>query len=966
MPAKNILVANIGLGNAKKNANCSNRVQTRARVHDTLLRATNEVGPVTLMAIQELGDLDFMPAPFFGKTVTDDAHLLQEADSKARGVGIFANSNCYEVIDNTGWKDEIVAVSDFYPGRNGTRKKFGLINVYRLTHKDQKRTVEETTEKVKEIIKTFRTKNISKIVICGDFNAEGYLNFGGTFVEITHEKLFHKHNHSSRKTKIDRVFSNFPNETRIEAVFDSIEAINKDQESSELGHKPYIIQIGRKDIPKEVSKAEIVSIRNLKKVSKEPVKFLEFDTAKARQKSMWEQKDICEKMASDFTRRVQDALDSARTKIKRSGQKSLDHVLISEIERAETAIDSGKKQDKMMYKFARNIKNGIDEKIAGHQEGCSLKDKSAKLQDKLNNLNPTDLKLGLEMVKEIYDQKGVAVEAAWAGNMKNFKSLILSTSNSGALDCFGMSLKMTKTLLRKTSWTRRLREILELCLECGYFPAIWRQDEISFLYKGGCRKEGSNYRPITIAPSLGKHFERVIAEMMRPMDDRNYDNHAYKSRRSCLTAIVDLQKKLTYARLLSSDKDPKKYKCLSLISPDDIAGAFESIDHVLVSKALEYLFAKERRARLPDVILSYLDRKSSLIDRDTGEKIELIKKFIRKTSPQGSILSPILWRVYDNIFTHLYKNNLKVLQEEHEDIIAISHVSYADDHITVVTFWVLVEFTNDQTARRSSELLFSVRCLIADATRQMGCGVNPIKSENIVPKKYAHMVDVNFDKVTPPADKPNVFKGKFKFKWLGYFLKLRENHTIEFCEDEIEKRLNQIHAFRAQIFQYTNNMRIKWRVYQTFISPFVELYTPFVAQSNIHKITCVHKLQHRSICEALGIPTTANRDRVEEKVGERSVQEKTKRMACRVIQAMNLERPHQTKFLTRATRNNKTALLYSHDPDDRMDFTHRLDFYANLEVKQTSKVKIDFKNIKNWANIVNSSIKEKIAQKSQK
>lgn len=90
---------------------------------------------------------------------------------------------------------------------------------------------------------------------------------------------------------------------------------------------------------------------------------------------------------------------------------------------------------------------------------------------------------------------------------------------------------------------------------------------------------------------------------------------AYKSKRSCLTAIVALQKKLTYARMLASEKDLKKYKCISIISPDDIAGAFESIDHTLVARAIELIFERELRANLSGVILSYLDRRSTLIDR---------------------------------------------------------------------------------------------------------------------------------------------------------------------------------------------------------------------------------------------------------------------------------------------------------------------------------------------------------------
>lgn len=952
MATKNLLVANIGLGSSKNKKNTENRTQTFKRVHDTLWRATQEVGKVSLMAIQELGDCKFVPAPFFGPTATDDSHLMDDENSNARGVGIYARSNCFEALDNHEWRDEIVAVSDYYPWKNGVKKRFGLINVYRLTHKDNLKTVEETVKKVKEIIKIFRLKNVYKILIVGDFNTESRLDFGDKFTETTHDSLFHKHNNSTRKTKIDRVFSNFSNEIRIEAVFPSIEAVNKnDEESLDLGHKAYVIQIGRKVITAKPNRSAIVSIRNLKKESKKPVTFKEYDAEEAKTLSENQKIKLAECLPSD-PHRMLDVAEKAKTQIRSNKAKSNDHVLIEEIEKAEDARDSGKKQDKLLIKAAGNIKNGLKDQESEQTERCSLSAKSEKLQTKLKNFNPTDLETGLKIVHELYGGSE-KIEANWLSQKKKFKSVVWSTSNSGALDCFGLSLKMTKTFLRNSQWANRFKEIVDLCLVIGYFPNIWRDDEISFLFKSGDRKDGKNYRPITIAPSLGKHFERVIAEMMRPMDDLNHDNHAYKSRRSCLTAIVALQKKLTYARLLASEKDLRKYKCISMISPDDIADAFESIDHKLVAKAIELIFSKEKRANLPGVILSYLDRRSTLIDRSTGERIALIKTFIFKTSPQGSILSPLFWRIYDGIFTKMYKNNLELLQEQEEDIIVISHVSYADDHLTVVTFWVEIDETVENIAYRSSQLLFQVRSMLADATKQLGCGINPLKSENIVPDYLAPLVDTNFDKLEIPEDNPNVFKGKSKFKWLGYYLKLRNNHTIEFSEHEIVKRINQIHKFRREIYQYTNNIRIKFRIYQVFISPFVELYTPFVAQSNINSITCVHTLQHRSLCEAVGIPTTANRDNVEEKLGERSVLEKTKRMACRIIEALDLDRPEATKRLTRQTRNNKNALLFSHDKNDRQDFTHRLDFFKNLTVKETAKVRFNHLNIKRWANSIN-------------
>ena len=85
-------------------------------------------------------------------------------------------------------------------------------------------------------------------------------------------------------------------------------------------------------------------------------------------------------------------------------------------------------------------------------------------------------------------------------------------------------------------------------------------------------------------------------------------------------------------------------------------------------------------------------------------------------------------------------------------------------------------------------------------------------------------------------------------------------------------------------------------------------------------------------------------------------------MANRIIQALDLERPETTKVLTRQTRNNKKDLLFSHDKNDREDFTHRLDFFSNLQVKETVKVKFNHYNIKRWAATINKKVKSIISR----
>lgn len=185
-------------------------------------------------------------------------------------------------------------------------------------------------------------------------------------------------------------------------------------------------------------------------------------------------------------------------------------------------------------------------------------------------------------------------------------------------------------------------------------------------------------------------------------------------------------------------------------------------------------------------------------------------------------------------------------------------------------------------------------------------------------------------------------------KWLGFHLTLNIHHQIRFDENEIQKRCNSIAKLRDQIFQYTNTISIKFRIYKIFIAPYIELYTPLIAQDfdgTGRKISCLHTLQHRSLCKALGLCQTTSRRELELKVGERSVEEKTRRMAIRIIAAMNLK---PIMCDAKINRQNVGVLLYPNNKYDRQNLINRLFFYKALDIEDTKKAKFRLHQIKKW------------------
>lgn len=148
-------------------------------------------------------------------------------------------------------------------------------------------------------------------------------------------------------------------------------------------------------------------------------------------------------------------------------------------------------------------------------------------------------------------------------------------------------------------------------------------------------------------------------------------------------------------------------------------------------------------------------------------------------------------------------------------LIMITHIGFADDHITVITFMIQIEKPDILVAKKMSNILHTTRQLLNYSTIEMGCSINPIKSENIVPSKFADLVDLNFEKDT--KNDPKIYAGKDNFKWLGYFLQITEKHELIFDESKIEKHCKMIASFRNQVFQYTSNIHLKWRIWFSFL-----------------------------------------------------------------------------------------------------------------------------------------------------
>ena len=933
-----ILCTNIGLGGSESaqdpielgGVNDNVRKVWR-RVHDriTAIRYKWNIEP-SILGLQEDGGYNFPFEPFYGHPIITDYDVSGTQGRGKRGVSTYCRiEDCHPVnaLDNI---HEMTTVIFNYKNDKNMKKRAGYINFYRNQHRLHGRSTDDTIKAIKNMVKHLRVDHgIRKVFIQGDLNDEKHVNIGPGFREVTHRKLFHKSNRHTRKTKIDRVWANF-NDFGILDVFETAEN-KEDNEEKDIGHKTIALYVGRKPKLPEKKSIKIIDMKELKSVTRGTTPDFTI-----KDDFYPESPEDIDALTNDFMTTMS-KLSKKATKTVKAKHSSADKVFLEDIEIAENAILHGKKESKLLYSAMRKMKNGL--------EGISdttkptLEQLGKKLENKLEKLNNAKHDTAMKVVDEMFGPKSGYSCKTWS-NLDEFKKICINTSNSGAKDNVGFSLKITKVFLENRSILRRYEAIITRCLEIGYFPTDWKNDLIHFIYKNkGEKGDPANWRPITIASSFGKHFEKTISYMISGMDDGNNDNHAYKSKRACMTAIATAQKAFLEDHLKTLGMDMNGLKVITSISLDDISGAFESVDHVVLARCLELIFKKESRYNVKGIILSYLNRKAKVIGDDINDSYNLSAKPLRSI-PQGSILSPLLWRLFDGIFTQLYKNAFPKIYGKNKDILVITHIAYADDHMTIFSILVEVTDSNEKIGRRLSRIFDMLRYLLKSATSTLGSDINPKKSESIVLSHLAPFITLKEKTDKDPSN---------AFKWLGYHLFINDQMRLEFDEKKIKETINAVNDFMRKAFSYTAQLGIRWKIYKVYISPFVELFLPLVIQttsSGPRAKTIIHDLQHRTICLALGLPWTTGRRELELLLGEKAVEEKAQRMATRLIDSLGFERPtfRESTISLRSGRDT----WYPTNKNDQAQFMVRLFIFKELTLEKTPKIKFESKKVKSW------------------
>ena len=210
---------------------------------------------------------------------------------------------------------------------------------------------------------------------------------------------------------------------------------------------------------------------------------------------------------------------------------------------------------------------------------------------------------------------------------------ILDPSKATGLD--GLGPKIIK--LAANSISPFISTLITKSIISGTFPSQLKCAKVFPIFKGGSKSDPSNYRPISILPTVSKIFEKHVNKHLMNYLKKykliHESQSGFRKKHSCQTALVKLID-----------------QWMSCIDKGDLVGslfidfrkAFDVVDHTILMKKLELYKLSETSLNW---FKSYLSERKQAVDNGHGHS-EFIQ--IKSGVPQGSILGPTLFLLFIN------------------------------------------------------------------------------------------------------------------------------------------------------------------------------------------------------------------------------------------------------------------------------------------------------------------------------
>ena len=827
------------------NVGSYNTLGVRFETHERLADILNEKGDINGASFSEARCFDRPCAPL----VNDKPFLTNEENLRSYQHGIInyataetrpfietldINRICGNAFEITAFIITSKQLSNKPNKGKRTGKKFHQ-TLFIYAYKNHTIASSDLRDAFNKILKHVRTfYNCGRFIIHGDMNDPNFRMDTPGLINVEPDELAHKHRSNTTPSAIDKIITNV-RDLKI-TTYRSVETYSNDH--PECGHKIYLLEF-------DVAKTEpTVGCHLDLRLLKNKLKQIDNDAPDTGSPQL-ESLRLLNSAAADFGDSIKKLiLECSRITFRAKRRKK--HVSLEDVASTLASPDRTKSNPlKNLYDFVNNMRDpalirDIDCDMPGPE---SLKN---SLELKYLETISSNQKVVADTVEKLHGHEP-KIKATFPE--RNFKKLVLSTNNSRSRDISGISLKTAKFIIKNSSYfCRKLEWICKESCRLGHFPDIWKMDKIIFIWKRkGQKSDPSTWRAITISNVFGKMLEKIVHCILSKPDDKNPENFAYARNRSTHDALIKLKNILIDFKFNNKNKNVIPIICL-----DDIKGAFESIDSHSLRCIIQARFEPPpiSEVDLCGLIDSFFRRKSVIKNTDGQYNVEIQKPYPGKSAPQGSILSPLLWRWFDGILTKIFLDSLEALKSKLPCLKSYNHLSYSDDKIYVLT----VEVSDTKKLSRADKIAIETsvaaarNCLQA-ATVLAGSSLNMAKSETVVYDDF--VVHIN--------------KSKNEWVWLGFSLRLDRQNMVVFTFSRIQQKKFKLLSYLRYITSVSENPTIKMKIYEVYVRPILE-YFAICYELTGH----LQSFQLECLCICMDVPRTSSHDKVLEFTGSPS------------------------------------------------------------------------------------------------
>lgn len=320
------------------------------------------------------------------------------------------------------------------------------------------------------------------------------------------------------------------------------------------------------------------------------------------------------------------------------------------------------------------------------------------------------INIATKFYKTLYSTTNLDIDTNYN---QNFKEISPELPQSRPIDCKEVieTIKILKSdkspgpdnitnnVIKSACWilAAPLTKLFNLILETGDIPSQWSESNIILLYKKGDPKDITNYRPISLLPSMYKLFSTIINQRISAAIENNQpiEQAGFRKNYSTIDHIHTLE--------LIIEKYQEYQRPLYILFID-YQKAFDTILHESIWSTL---ITQNVDPKIITIIKNLYRNSTSRVKLETTGPSFPVKRGVR----QGDPLSPkIFIAVLESIIRKLdWKNRGLYIQGKY-----LSHLRFADDLVLL--------------SESSSQLQYMLNCL-HEASRQVGLEMNITKTK---------------------------------------------------------------------------------------------------------------------------------------------------------------------------------------------------------------------------------------------